>query len=194
MAGGRAGPGKKWKQGGQLLTNTPIGSVAVNVVTPMLTPYLPKPSARPNVVALLYGAPFGAMPSIPPKLPPVFMAWAQDDAVALEYVRRFYAALLAAGCRPEAHIFKASGHGFGLRMQGTGSDHWIEDFYAWLQALGYAKATATHAKAVELSNRPERRSDWRCPPSPVARTRRVFGLSARPVRARTVRGSAGRLP
>lgn len=96
-------------------------------------------SARPNFAALIYGAPFGAMPSIPSKLPPVFMAWAQDDPVALDDVNRFYVALKATGYKPEAHIFDAGGHGFGMRKQGTSSDDWIEDFYAWLQAHGYAK-------------------------------------------------------
>ena len=39
----------------------------------------PDSAARPNFAALIYGAPFGVMPKIPAKLPPIFMAWAQDD-------------------------------------------------------------------------------------------------------------------
>ena len=50
--------------------------------------------------ASIYGAPFGVMPSIPAQLPPTFMAWAQDDQVALEPVRKFYAALIAAATSP----------------------------------------------------------------------------------------------
>lgn len=96
-------------------------------------------SARPDFAALIYGAPFGAMPSIPQKLPPVFMAWAQDDSVAIDAITRLYTAMKAAGYRPEVHIFHAGGHGFGMRKQGTSSDHWIDDFYAWLQAQGYTK-------------------------------------------------------
>src|SRR5690606_6585892 len=38
--------------------------------------------ARPNFVALLYGAPFGKPPAIPKQLPPLFLAWAQNDDVA----------------------------------------------------------------------------------------------------------------
>lgn len=94
------------------------------------------PSGRPNFAALIYGAPFGVMPSIPSKLPPIFMAWAQDDQVALEPVRRFYAALVAAGDKPEAHIFSAGGHGFGMKKQGTTSDHWIDVYYYWLESQG----------------------------------------------------------
>lgn len=96
-------------------------------------------AARPNYAALIYGAPFGVMPRIPANLPPVFLAWAQDDPVALDPVRKFYDALLAAGYKPEVHIFATGGHGFGMRTQGTSSDHWIDAFYFWLDAHGLTK-------------------------------------------------------
>jgi acetyl esterase/lipase len=83
-------------------------------------------AARPNFAALIYGGPFGAMPAIPAKLPPMFLAWAQDDAVALDPVVKF-------------HIFNAGGHGFGMRKQGTTSDHWIDELYDWLEAQGLTK-------------------------------------------------------
>lgn len=96
--------------------------------------------ARPDFAAFIYGAPFGAvMPPIPAHLPPVFMAWAQDDPIALQPVAKFYAALRAAGNAPEAHIFNAGGHGFGMRKQSKSSDHWIDEFYFWLQANGFTK-------------------------------------------------------
>ena len=88
--------------------------------------------ARPNFAALIYGAPFGVLPAIPKGLPPLFMAWAQDDQIARDFAARFYDALLNTGQRPEAHIYSAGGHGFALRKQGTTSDHWIDDFYNWL--------------------------------------------------------------
>ncbi len=90
--------------------------------------------ARPSFAAMIYGGPFGAMPAIPAKLPPMFLAWAQDDPQAREPVVKFYDALSAAGHRPEVHIFNAGGHGFGLKKQGTTSDHWIDEFYGWLEA------------------------------------------------------------
>lgn len=106
----------------------------------------PDASARPNVAALIYGGPFGVMPAIPARLPPVFMAWAQDDPVAADAVVKFYAALKAARYKPEAHIYSAGGHGFGMRKQGTSSDHWMDDFYNWLQVQGMAgKSPAPHA-------------------------------------------------
>jgi acetyl esterase/lipase len=98
-------------------------------------------AARPNFAGLLYGAPFGAMPAIPAKLPPVFLAWAQDDAVALAPVVRFHDALTAAGIKPEVHIYSAGGHGFGTRKQGTSSDHWMDEFYIWLTAQGFTRAS-----------------------------------------------------
>jgi acetyl esterase/lipase len=97
-------------------------------------------SARPNFAAMIYGGPFGRVPAIPSKLPPMFLAWAQDDKVALAPVVRFYDALRAAGHKPEAHVFSSGGHGFGMKKQGTTSDHWVEEFYYWLEAQGFAKS------------------------------------------------------
>ena len=95
--------------------------------------------ARPNFAAPIYGAPFGVMPKIPAKLPPIFMAWAQDDGLVREPIEKFYAALVAAGIKPEAHIYSAGSHGFGMKKQGTTSDHWIEEFYWWMVANGFGK-------------------------------------------------------
>ncbi len=99
-------------------------------------------AARLNFAAPIYGGPFGVMPPIPAKLPPIFLAWAQDDALALDAVTKFYDSLKSAGCKPEAHIFSAGGHGFGMRKQGTSSDHWIDEFYYWLEAQGFTRPAA----------------------------------------------------
>jgi acetyl esterase/lipase len=99
-------------------------------------------AARPSFAAMVYGAPFGAMPPIPRRLPPLFMAWARDDRVALDPVVRFAAALRAAGHHPDVHVYSSGGHGFGMRKQGTGSDRWIDDFYGWLQAQGLTRRAA----------------------------------------------------
>lgn len=95
---------------------------------------------RPNFVGLIYGGPFGIMPSIPTGLPPIFMAWAQDHLVVP--IAKFHDALTAAGAKPETHIYSAGGHGFGMQKHGTTSDHRIEQFYWWLEAQGLTKATA----------------------------------------------------
>ena len=96
-------------------------------------------NARPNFAAIIYGAPFGKMPQIPAKLPPIFMAWAQDDRVALAPIVKFHDALIAAGQKPEAHIFSAGGHGFGTQKHRTTSDHWIDEFYYWLESQGFTR-------------------------------------------------------
>jgi acetyl esterase/lipase len=106
----------------------------------------PDAAARPSFAALVYGAPFGAMPRIPAKLPPVFLAWAQDDAVALAPVVRFHDALVAAGVKPEVHAFSAGGHGFGMRKQGTSSDHWVDALYYWLDAQGLTRRAGAPAR------------------------------------------------
>jgi acetyl esterase/lipase len=99
-------------------------------------------AARPNFAAPIYGGPFGAIPAIPASLPPVFLAWAQDDTLAGPMVVKFYDALRAAGHKPEIHIFSAGGHGFGMNKKGTSSDHWIDAFYFWLEAQGFTKPAA----------------------------------------------------
>jgi acetyl esterase/lipase len=95
--------------------------------------------SRPNFAAPIYGGPFGAMPKIPKNLPPIFLAWAQDDEVARDTASRFYDALKAAGNNPEVHIYSAGHHGFGMKRQGTTSDYWIEEFYWWVVAQGFAE-------------------------------------------------------
>jgi len=95
-----------------------------------------QPEARPNYAAPIYGATFPEVPRIPQGLPPFFMAMAQDDTLAGPYIVRFYEALKSAGYKPEFHIYKSGGHGWGMRKQGTTSDHWIDEFYFWLEAQG----------------------------------------------------------
>ena len=96
----------------------------------------PDSAARPSFAAMVYGAPFGVMPPIPAKLPPIFLAWAQDDAVVPKMLPRFRDALAAAGVQPEVHVYAQGGHGFGMKKQGTTSDHWVDEFYWWLAAQG----------------------------------------------------------
>jgi len=97
------------------------------------------PDARPNYAAPIYGATFPEVPPIPQGLPPFFMAMAQDDTLAGSYIVHFYDALKAAGYKPEFHIYNAGGHGWGMRKQGTTSDHWIDEFYFWLEEQGLTR-------------------------------------------------------
>jgi acetyl esterase/lipase len=98
-----------------------------------------QPDARPNYAAPIYGAPFPVVLPIPQGLPPFFMAMAQDDTLAGPQIVHFYDALKAAGYKPEFHIYSSGGHGWGMRKQGTTSDHWIDEFYYWLEAQGLTR-------------------------------------------------------
>jgi acetyl esterase/lipase len=98
----------------------------------------PDAAGRPNFAAMIYGG-VGVLPAIPAKLPPMFLAWAQDDDVAIVPIMKLHEALKSAGHKPEVHIFSAGGHGFGLKQQGKSSDHWIDEFYFWLEAQGLTK-------------------------------------------------------
>ena len=93
-------------------------------------------AARPNFVALMYGAPFGVMPQIPNALPPIFMAWAQDDLQARGPIVKYYHVLRSAGNKPDVHIFSSGGHGFGIGKPGTTSMLWTDEFFYWLKLQG----------------------------------------------------------
>ncbi len=96
-------------------------------------------SARPNYAAPIYGAPFGSIGQLPQGLPPFFLAIAQDDSAAGFLIDRFYAALLAAGNKPELHRFQSGGHGFGMGKRFTTSDHWVDEFFWWMEANGLTR-------------------------------------------------------
>lgn len=98
-------------------------------------------AARPNYVAPIYGGPFGGIPPIPAsdaadKLPPIFLAMAQDDQLVGDDVRAFYAELWAKGYRPEMHLYMSGNHGFGMNVTRNTSDLFIDQFYAWIRAQG----------------------------------------------------------
>ena len=107
-------------------------------------------AARPSFAAIIYGAPFGVMPPIPVSLPPVFLAWAQDDPIALAPIARFHDALRSAGIKPEVHAFRAGGHGFGMKKQKLGSDHWIDALYNWMEAQGLTAPSARTSNVFYL--------------------------------------------
>ena len=90
---------------------------------------------RPAFAAPIYGGPFGAVPPIPGHMPPVFLAYASDDALIAPHVQSFYKALRDAGQHPELHVYRSGGHGFGMRKQGKSSDFWIDDFHHWFESL-----------------------------------------------------------
>jgi len=93
---------------------------------------------RPNFVAPIYGAPFGATPSIPSGAPPAFLAVAEDDPLAAAPVLKFFDALRAAKASPELHVFRSGQHGFSMKLRGT-SDHWLDELYWWMESYGLTR-------------------------------------------------------
>jgi acetyl esterase/lipase len=91
---------------------------------------------RPNFVAPIYGAPFGAMPNIPSGTPPAFIAVAEDDPLAAVPVLKFFDALRAAKQSPELHFYRSGQHGFSMALRNGTSDHWIEELYWWMESYG----------------------------------------------------------
>jgi len=107
---------------------------SAGAVTAMKVATTYTPSSRPDFVASLYGA----MPDrpVPADAPPLFVAVAADDPLMADAAQPMFNAWRAAGKSAELHIFQAGKHGFGMVEHGTSSDHWIDEFYWWLQAKG----------------------------------------------------------
>jgi acetyl esterase/lipase len=108
------------------------GITAMNVATAYNT------ASRPNFVGVIYGA----MPrrNVPPDAPPAFILVAADDPLLAYAATPIFDAWRAAGKSAELHIYDKGGHGFGTKKQGKSSDHWLEDYFNWLAAEGFAKA------------------------------------------------------
>jgi acetyl esterase/lipase len=92
-------------------------------------------ASRPAFAAPSRSAPGGPV-NVPVDAPPLFLALAGDDAMAVGASLPLYSAWHAAGRSAELHVFSQGGHGFGLRRQGQPSDRWGDLFDDWLRALG----------------------------------------------------------
>jgi len=101
----------------------------------------PDAAIRPDFAAPIYGA---LRPGLSPTAdaPPLFIAAATDDALLPGRSLPIYQAWVAAHRPAELHLYDRGGHGFGMEHQGTTSDHWIEDFGAWLTEHGWMKTPA----------------------------------------------------
>ncbi len=92
-------------------------------------------ASRPDFAAPIYGAPWEDV-AVPADAPPLFMALASDDDMAVRTSLPLYSKWRDAGHPVELHIFSKGGHGFGMRKQGLPSDRWIDLFGEWLKAQG----------------------------------------------------------
>jgi acetyl esterase/lipase len=96
------------------------------------------PADMPDFAAPLYYSLSPDVP-LPANAPPLFLAAAGDDPIS-RGMPQTYARWIAAGHPAELHIWAKGGHGFGMTKQGLPSDHWIEDFHAWLETQGLLKS------------------------------------------------------
>jgi acetyl esterase/lipase len=89
--------------------------------------------SRPDFVGVVYG---GITPgaTVPADAPPAFIMVAADDRTMGDRALPIYQAWRAAGRSAELHIYARGSHGFGMRVQGTSSDHWADDISAWMKA------------------------------------------------------------
>lgn len=100
-----------------------------------------KPENRPAFVAPIYAAASGMKgAAVPSDAPPMFIAAATDDQLNLAPDSiQLYNQWTAAHKSAELHMYAKGGHGFGMRKQGSPSDHWIDRFGDWLNAQGLLK-------------------------------------------------------
>jgi acetyl esterase/lipase len=93
--------------------------------------------SRPNFAAAIYTG--WNERSVPADVPPLFVAAAFDDELVDTQVSiSLYSAWKSVGRPAELHLYAKGGHGFGLNPQGLPSDGWIDRFWEWLQAEGFA--------------------------------------------------------
>ena len=95
--------------------------------------------SRPNFAAPIYSALFPES-TVPTDAPPLFIALANDDELAVEPSLALYSTWRAAYHPVELHIYAQGGHGFGMRKQDLLADHWIDRFGEWLQVQGFIHA------------------------------------------------------
>jgi len=72
--------------------------------------------------------------------PPLFIAVAANDPLNLQSQSvDLFTTWNGAKKDVELHVFNQGSHGFGMRVQQTTSDHWIEIFADWLATKNLLK-------------------------------------------------------
>jgi acetyl esterase/lipase len=93
---------------------------------------------RPAFIGSLYGVEQLDGP-VRKDAPPLFLALAGDDPFFPDGAARLVHEWRQAGVPAELHVYERGGHGFGMKAQGATSDHWIQEFYWWLEDRGLLK-------------------------------------------------------
>jgi len=94
---------------------------------------------RPDFAALIYGV--GEIKDVPNPAPPLFLAVAADDPIAVDRSVEVFSTYLKGKGPAELHIFQIGAHGF--LTKGGGADHYLDRLEEWL------KANKLLAKAAE---------------------------------------------
>jgi acetyl esterase/lipase len=93
---------------------------------------------KPNFVAPIYAFfPKAMQGKVADDAPPMFIAVAANDPLNLQpHSVDLFTTWNTAKKDVELHIYNQGGHGFGMRVQHTTSDTWIERFADWLAVKG----------------------------------------------------------
>jgi dienelactone hydrolase len=100
-------------------------------------------ASRPDFVGSIYGE-LPEHDEVPDDAPPLFLAVAADDPAFAEASAPIYSAWRQGHHSAEMHVFHKGGHGFGMKRQGTSSDHWLDEFSWWMQSQGLFNRSAEH--------------------------------------------------
>jgi acetyl esterase/lipase len=85
---------------------------------------------RPDFAAIIYGP--GAVKDPPTPAPPLFLAVAADDALAVGRTLDLFTAYRKGKGPAELHVFQMGAHGFVNK--GGGADHYLDRLEEWLAA------------------------------------------------------------
>jgi len=107
----------------------------------MRTTFFGEGNSRPDFIAPIYPPMIDlATAPVPVDTVPLFVAVAADDQLGLlPSSLSLFQKWEAAGQPAELHVYERGGHGFGMLEQNLPSDHWPEQFRAWLKLHGYLK-------------------------------------------------------
>jgi acetyl esterase/lipase len=108
------------------------------------------PETRPDFAAVIYGA--REIKEVPSPAPPLFLAVAADDAMAVGRTIDLFTAYRKAKGPAELHVFQMGAHGF-LR-KGGGADRFMDRLEEWLAVNKLLARAAGRADAPAASARP----------------------------------------
>lgn len=102
------------------------------------------PRAIPDYAGIIYGPTSmdaaGPGAKVPADAPPMFNALARDDMFFANQNLSAIEAWRGAKKQVEFHMYEGGGHGFASFPSGHTSDHWFDQFIAWMKANKWLEA------------------------------------------------------